>query len=371
VKYKVGELEMTTLGVFEVPIPPLEEKYFNIFGALLHTPVGDFIDHVLYCASVRALIPDARLDVYYRPDRPYKEAIVSMTPGIDQVWASASELPLNLFDITSTRSPIGPDSWYEHGCATPNLIVLPHVGNYSAMAGLPRITRFKVPDSQPLDEELGKRVGPGWFVVLHYHESGYRYRDVTPARAADLSQIPKIVDRIIALGGQVVRIGHPAMVELEPRPGFIDLKDAGFLLQAQAIARARCFFEVSSSGPASLALALGVPTARCNVVDVTKPGLMKTQGFLMPKRIIHRSGDDMTRHLVETNQINRRSVESHPDLEFRDLELPELYTALDHLLDISRDSDGGWRDDTPPPPEPPIEGFLPGPATAVLSYLIL
>lgn len=362
---------MTKLGVFEVPIPPWEQKYFNIFGALLHTPVGDFIDHVLYCASVRALIPDARLDVYYRPDRPFKEAVVSMAPGIDQVWASNDELPLNLFDITSTRSPAGPDAWYEHGSAAPNLIILPHAGNYCALAALPRIARFKVPESEPLDEELRNRVGPGWFVVLHYHERGYRHRDVTPVRAADLSQIPKIVDRIIALGGQVVRIGHPEMVELEPRPGFIDLKDADFRLQAQAIARARCFFEVSPSGPASLALAMGVPTARCNWVDVTQPGLMKTQGFLMPKRIIHRSGDDMTRYLVDTNQINSRSVENHPDLEFRDLELPELFTALDHLLDFSRDSDGGWRDDTPPPPEPPIEGFVPGPPTAVPSYLIL
>ena len=155
---------MIELGVFEVQIPPREEKYFNIFGALLHTPVGDFIDHVLYCASVKALIPNARLDVYYRPDRPYKGAVVSMAPGIDQVWASSAELPLNLFDITSTRSPVGPDSWYEHGCAAPNLIILPHTGNYSTLAALPRIARFKVPESKPIDAELGKLVGPGWFV---------------------------------------------------------------------------------------------------------------------------------------------------------------------------------------------------------------
>jgi putative glycosyltransferase (TIGR04372 family) len=364
---------MTSLSVSELSIPPFSRKYFNVFGALLRTPVGDFIDLVLYCASVKALIPNARLDVYYRPDRPYKAAILSMAPGIDKVWEISDVLPINWFDMSSTRSPWGPSSWYEHGCAEPDLMILPHTGNYNALAALPRISRFKVPESELLDEELKKLMGPGWFVVLHYHEDGYSHRQVSPARVANLTQIPKIVDRIIALGGQVIRIGHPEMVELEPRSGFIDLKDADFRLQAQAIARARCFFEVSPSGPASLALAMGVPTARCNWVDYSKPGLLKTQGFLMPKRAIHRSGVDMTRYLFETkkHQINRKVIENHPDIEFRDLELPELFTALEHLLEFSRDADGGWRDDTPPTPEPPIEGFLPGPAALVPSFLII
>ena len=177
-------------------------------------------------------------------------------------------------------------------------------------------------------------------------------------REANLEHIPEILDRIIHLGGQVVRIGHPEMTDFEPRPGYIDLKSANFFLQAQAIGRSRCFFEVSPSGPASLAQAQGVPLARCNSVDLctVRPEL----GFFAPKRVIHNSGKDLTLHLIETNQMNRRLVENHPDLEFQELQLPDLFNILDILLDMTSDSDNGWRDTTPPPRLPTIEGFYPG-----------
>lgn len=353
----------------EMQIPIVSSEKFNIFGALLHSAVGDFTDHVLYCASVKELIPNSRLDVYYRPNRPYKESIVSMAQAVDRAWATESALPVNLFDVSSDRSPIGPDDWYALGCAKPQLMILPSNGTFNHLANLPRRARLRVPNRDSHEATLRRLVGDGWFVVLHYRELGYEFREPTGLREANLAQIPAIVDRVIHHGGQVVRIGHPEMSALEARPGFIDLKDAEFLLQAHAIARARCFFEASPSGPASLALAQGVPTARCNGAELRC--IAKDQGFVAPLRVIHQSGEDLTRHLIETNQGDVKPIREHPELRYQQLELSDLLDALDRLLDLTRDAANGWRDDTPPPPGPPIPGFHPGPAQPFAATVVL
>jgi putative glycosyltransferase (TIGR04372 family) len=352
---------------FQIPIPP--SPTFNIFGALLHSTVGDFTDHVSYCASIKELIPNSRLDVYYRPNRPYKEAIVSMAPTVDRAWPADSPLPINLFDASSDRSPIGPDDWYALGCAQPKLMILPSNGTFTDLANLPRRARLRVPNREIYEDALRQLVGDGWFVVLHYRERGYEFRKPTGLREANLEHIPAIVDRVIHHGGQVVRIGHPEMSALEARPGFIDLKNADFLLQAHAIARARCFFEASPSGPASLALAQGVPTARCNGADLRC--IAKDQGFMAPLRVIHQSGKDLTRHLIETNQSEVRPIREHPELRYQQLELSDLLDALERLLDLTRNATNGWRDDTPPPPGPPIPGFHPGPARPFTGTFLL
>jgi putative glycosyltransferase (TIGR04372 family) len=361
--------EMTDLKDFETQIPPVSSEKFNIFGALLHSTVGDFTDHVLYCASVKELIPNSRLDVYYRPNRPYKDAIVSMAPAIDRSWPTDNVLPINLFDLSSDRSPLGPDDWYALGCAAPKLLILPSTGTFNDLASLPRISRLRVPNRDRYEEELRGLVGEGWYVVLHYRELGYEFRDPTGLREADLTHIPAVVERVIDHGGQVVRIGHPQMTELEERPGFIDLKSADFLLQAHAIARARCFFEASASGPASLAIAQGVPAARCNGAELRC--ITKDQGFVVPQRVIHESGEDLTRHLIETHQLDVAAIRQHPELRYQLLDLPDLLGAMDRLLDMTKDANDGWRDDTPPPLSPPIPGFHPGPAQPFPATVIL
>jgi putative glycosyltransferase (TIGR04372 family) len=361
--------KMTKLTEHEINIPPIDGEKFNIFGALLHSTVGDFTDHVLYCASVKALIPNARLDVYYRPNRPYKEAIISMAPTIDRAWSTEQPLPINLFDISTERSPLGPDDWYALGCAVPKLMILPSNGTFNDLASLPRITRLRVPNRDFHEQTLRGLVGDGWFVVLHYRELGYEFRAPTGFREANLEQIPKIIDRVTERGGQVVRIGHPQMSMLEARPGFVDLKNADFLLQAHAIARARCFFEASASGPASLALAQGVPTARCNQADLRC--ITSDQGFIVPQRVIHKSGKDLTRHLIETHQLNVTAIREHPELRYQALKLADLLEALDRLLHLTDDASDGWRDDTPPPPAPPIPGFYPGPAQGISARVFL
>lgn len=360
---------MTELKDYEINIPPAPSGKFNIFGALLHNTVGDFTDHVLYCASVKELIANSRLDVYYRPDRPYKKAIVSMAPAIDRAWPTNQPLPVNLFDVSGDRSPVGPEDWYALGCAVPKLMILPSTGTFNALASLPRIARLRVPDRDRHEQVLRGLVGDGWYVVLHYRELGYEFRSPTGLREANLAHIPSIIDRVTGLGGQVVRIGHPQMLELEERPGFIDLKDADFLLQTHAIARARCFFEASQSGPASLALAQGVPTARCNAVDLRC--ITKDQGIIVPQRVIHESRGDMTRYLIETHQLDVTAILEHPELRYQLLELSDLLGALDRLLDLTRDTADGWRDDTPPPLAPPIDGFHPGAAQHFPAVVIL
>ena len=292
-----------------------------------------------------------------------------MAPSIDKTWPAENPLPINMFDVSSRRLIEGPREWYELGVAQPDLMILPSNGTFNHLATLPRIGRLRVPNREHYEAALREKVGNGWFVVLHYRELGYQFRKPTGLREASLDQIPKVVDRVIEKGGQVVRIGHPEMTDLEPRPGFIDFKSVDFLLQAHAIARARCFFEASPSGPASLALAQGVPAARCNGADLRC--ITRDQGFIMPQRVIHESGRDLTRHLIETHQLDVRAIRDHPELRYQKLELSQLLDALDHLLDITRDAANGWRDDTPPPLEPPIPGFYPGPAEPYQANVFL
>jgi putative glycosyltransferase (TIGR04372 family) len=352
-------------------VAPFLKSQVNIFCALLHSPLGNFVDHVLYCASVKELIKDAYLDVYYRPDRPYKEKIISMADGIDAAWPVVKQFPLGMFNSSSHRSVRGADEWYQNGSADPNLFLVPSMCTFNDLAALPRITRLRVPESDRYDEELRRLIGPGWFVIFHYREPGYEFRPNISSREANMDQIPKIIDRIIHLGGQAVRIGHPEMTDFEPRPGFIDLKNAEFFLQAQAVARARCFLEISGSGPASLAQAQGVPQARCNLLDVVGAGVRPELGFVAPKRVITRSGEDVTRTLIEMNKITRKSIESSPDFEFRELSLRDIFDVLDHLLEFSKNSTHGWRDVSPVPPLPPIDGFYPGRTMPVPVSILL
>jgi hypothetical protein len=91
----------------------------------------------------------------------------------------------------------------------------------------------------------------------------------------------------------------------------------------------------------------------------------------MPQRVIHKSGKDLTRHLIDTHQLDVMSIRQHPELRYQQLELSKLLDALDHLLDLSRDDASGWRDDTPPPPGPPVSGFFPGPAKPFQAAIFL
>ncbi|MDA9975441.1 TIGR04372 family glycosyltransferase [Alphaproteobacteria bacterium] len=293
-----------------------------------------------------------------------------MAPAIDRSWATDQPLPVNLFDVSADREPLTVDDWYSLGCASPKLMILPSNGTFNHLATLPKIGRLRVPNRDAHEEALRRLVGDGWFVVLHYREPSYELRLPDPnLRDANLEHIQPIVDRVISLGGQVVRVGHPQMTTLKDQQGFIDLKDVDFLLQAHAIARARCFFEATPSGPSSLAMALGVPLARCNGSGMRC--IIKGMGFVVPQRVIHKSGQDLTHHLIETEQIEVRAIQANPDLRYQQLELSDLFDALDRILNMTKDATNRWRDDTPPPPTTPIPGFYPGAAQTYTSTVIL
>ena len=197
---------------YEINISPQPTEKFNIFGALLDTVLGDFTEHVLYCASVKELIPNARLDVYYRPNRPYKEAIVAMAPAIDRSWATDQPLPVNLFDVSADREPITVDDWYSLGCARPKLMILPSNGTFNHLAALPKIGRLRVPNRDAHEEALRRLVGDGWFVVLHYRELGYEFRgpSLSHHREANLEHIQPMLQYDRKGGLYVVGVTVPS-----------------------------------------------------------------------------------------------------------------------------------------------------------------
>ena len=255
-------------------VPPAAKAQKNIFGVLLARTLGDFCRELWYCASVKELVPDARLDIYYRPDRPYKDDIVTLCPQINQAWPSMNALPVNLFDPAFDPPVRGPEEWYGDGRPSPDMLILPSMCSYSHLNALPRTARFRMPDQDQHDAALKALLGEGWYIVLHYRDSAYTFRTETTSsyRNFDPEQVPSVIDHIIKAGGQVVRIGHPEMIELQPKAGFLDLKDAGLLTQCHAISRARGFFEASSSGPVIFAQAFGVPSARCNATELSNLG---------------------------------------------------------------------------------------------------
>ena len=84
-----------------VEVQVTADQPFRIFSALLHRALGDFIEQLLFAATVKEHFPRARLDVYYRPDRSFKADTIAMAPQVDSQWPTMNRFPIDLFDIAA------------------------------------------------------------------------------------------------------------------------------------------------------------------------------------------------------------------------------------------------------------------------------
>jgi putative glycosyltransferase (TIGR04372 family) len=315
------------------------DRPFRIFAALLHRTFGDFVDQLLFAATIKQRFPSGSLDVTYRPDRTYKADLIKLAPQVDRAWPMPDGMPLDYFD-TAANAPVAlPKEWTDSLNQYTDLILTPGMCRFIRQPSLGEPARFRVPDAERWQQQLTAKVGPGWFVVIHYREPGYALRPHDTVRDFRIDDALPVYEAILGAGGQVVRIGHPGMTALPDRPGLIDLASDELMLQAAAIERARFFMELSPSGPAHLALPLGCPLLRCNVTDVGRTFEDRAVG--MPQRVINANGEDVTLEIIKQGMFNR------PALKLLDGHRLEPNSA-DQLVEgaammIKHTTGAGWR----------------------------
>ncbi len=173
----------------------------------------------------------------------------------------------------------------------------------SVMKGDPDVTftitpyQGALPDPVPLrlpaqraEELLASLAAAGldrgkWFATIHYRESSYGFRKGNGGdRDSDPAAFDGLIDHIIALGGQAVRLGHAAMTPFRPRQGFVDLAAAPTLVQAAAASASR-FMIAGPSGAITLAWAFQVPNTQVdagNTMGVWGPSNFLTHEVTVP-----------------------------------------------------------------------------------------
>ena len=346
----------------------LTKRPFVIFALLLDRTLGDFIFRSLVAATVKTRFRDARLIGYYRPDRPYKEAVVKLNPHISTTWrlSGATPMPMDYFDFMA-GAPVRAEteSWYASLAAEPDLVLTPSMMNFEFLRSLGPLARFKIPDSLagPMHARLieaGLREDK-WFCVLHYREPGYQddwSRPNRDMRTSDAIDVIKFITR--ELGGQVVRIGHPGMEAIAPMPGFVDLSRAqdAFMMHAYAVSRARFFLELSPSGPMALAGAFGVPLARCNCVGFLGP--LEAPSFTLMQHLVGPGGVRVPKATAIAkglySELAVKNVIQRYGYRFERNRPAELRAAALDIAERTQDCPG-WREPSIVDPSPAFEGF--------------
>lgn len=265
------EVKLTDVGV-------RPERPFQILGLLETVTLGDLVANVVFLSTLANQFDHVRLHVKFRDLRPYCKQIMSLSPWIDLAEPFPERWPAVFRRFSSDIKPpkahnqmaIGAQKG-KHNYIYDMIITSPMAAEDAIHA-----LRDPVPLRLPQDhaEELRARlvahgVRPDrWFAVFHYRESSYKFRPGSGDRNGDPAAFDSLVDHIIALGGQAVRLGHPGMAAFRPREGFIDLSTIAdsFLLQAAAISHAR-FAIAGPSGPLVLAMAFAVPSTMVDAVD--------------------------------------------------------------------------------------------------------
>lgn len=332
------------------------DRPFRIFAALLHRTFGDFVDQLLFAATIKQRFPSGTLDVTYRPDRAYKAELIKLAPQVDRVWPMPDGMPLDYFDIAGNAPFVLPEEWTDSLNQFTDLILTPGMCRFERQPSLGEPARFRVPDAERWAQQLAAKVGPGWFVVIHYREPGYAIRPRDAVRDFRIEDALPVYEAILGAGGQVVRIGHPGMTALPDRPGLIDLASDALMLQAAAIERARFFMELSPSGPAQLALPLGCPLLRCNQPNIGRT--YEDRAVAMPQRVINANGEDVTLEILHRGMFNRTALKSLDGYRLEPNSADQLVEGAGMM--IKHTTGAGWRSpDNPPSFEQPGALTLP------------
>lgn len=216
-------------------------------------------------------------------------------------------------------------------------------------------TNKGLPPLPNLSEEI-KRIGmenlnsvgitdSDWFVCLHVREPGFHqgWHNLHPSvRNADIGTYAKAIDKIIEMGGWVIRVGDSTMTKLTDRPGLFDYAHSNMKSEEMDVFLcASCrFFIGTNSGLGLVPAIFGAPCALTNWIPIAQPQWYKRDRFL-PKSIWSKSEQ---RFLSLREQFDSgiagqeflRFFEEH-DLEVTDNSEDEI---LDIVLELLSETSG-------------------------------
>lgn len=144
-----------------------------------------------------------------------------------------------------------------------------------------------------------------WFVAMHVRDPAFhgeaqgRSRADLAARDADVMTYLPAIERIVARGGHVLRLGSNKAPALPGMPGFVDYAHSEVRspeLDLVAIAAAR-FMIATASGPAHVSTAFGTPTIHTNAFPTNLH--VAARDIWLPK-IYRRRADGRTLDLAES-----------------------------------------------------------------------
>ncbi|MBT6136635.1 MAG: TIGR04372 family glycosyltransferase [Rhodospirillaceae bacterium] len=330
-------------------------KSYKIFAFFLSRALGDFAIQNIVASSIKSNFENAKLFVYYRNDRPYKDLIIESNSYIDYKVQNKSKngnFPADWFDINSGRPFVAPSrEFYEIRAHDPDLVLTPSLMKMQVLPALQNIARLNFPDrglSTVSNRLIDHGLNPGkWFCALHYRDGSYEHRPALERRDVSVEHFIEITRLIIdELGGQVVRLGNPEMAKFPKKDGLIDLASIpnSFAMQCFATSRARFLFS-GPSGPGQLGSAFGTPTA----VTITPQSV----GAWHPHDII------LMQHLIDPKGRRVPVLEATAEGYMDEIILPEILgnggyrlekNSLEELKRVAymmydRTSDcSGWRE---------------------------
>ena len=331
---------------------------FQILGLLESHEFGDLICNVIFLSTLANQFDHVRLHVKFRDIRPYSRPIMSLSPWISSIEPLDGEWPEWIRQFSPHTKPHREqlDIGNQEGELHPpyDMIITSLMARDESIHALPNPISLRLPEGQ--SNELTRRLmdkglqPKQWLAVLHYRESTYQYRPGGSDRDSDVQAFDSLVDHIIGLGGQAVRLGHPSMTPFKPREGFIDLSGEpdGFLLQAAAVSRAR-FAIVGPSGTMALTMGFLIPTTLVDAVD--------TVGMWGPSDVLTHvvrtpSGDTLrNQSLLESGLLHgdelTKLMKNGAGYQSRKANADELRIVADRLFMRTADCPG-WRVPTSP-----------------------
>lgn len=232
----------------------VEQLLRNAEDVLVLSPM--FLENIGHAILTAGMIEGQRMG-YFRPQRT----------------AAKPETPHNRFlcgMLSRYFEPLPATYRFGEILNTAKLLVLPGGRRMEMMELVSEAGRVWAEGGRPfltLDEDVLER---GWanlarfgvkrgdrLVTLHVREQGYHsYGDRVSVNEAELNHIRNApietyaaaVERIIANGGTVVRLGNPGMTEIGHRPGFIDYPFTDFRCDWMDIFLAsQCHYNIGSS----------------------------------------------------------------------------------------------------------------------------
>lgn len=346
------------------------ERPFQILGLLEDFTLGDLICNVVFLSTLANQFDHVRLHVKFRDMRPYCREIMSLSPWIDlaepfpEMWHGLMRKLFPHVKPSKLRSQMAVGSQKGKSNVLYDMVVTSMMASNDAVHALPNTVPLRLPQAQ-LGDLRSRLIARGlkpdrWFAVFHNRETNYTYRLGVGGgdRNGEATAFDSLVDHIIALGGQAVRLGHPGMMPFRPRDGFVDLSTEAnsFLLHAAAVSHAR-FMIGGPSGPIALAWAFAVPNTLVDAVDTggiwgLEHSDVLTHEVTSPKGEILRNASLLEAGLLDSELLAAR-MDAEVGYRIRKATADELRIVATRLHERTKDCPA-WR-----PPAKIPEGSKP------------